>query len=313
MNHAPNQTLVYIGIDVCSTQLDLAGLSTLSQLPNTPAGHQRLLNALPPAAHLILEASGGCEQLLWLTLLKAGIRVSRVNPARVRHYAHASGHRAKTDSLDAQLLLSYGQGLQPEPDSLPSDDLLKLQDLICRREQLVALAATQKTQLQQLALADPQLQTQAKELITFLRTQIKALEKSISKLLQDQEFKDRAQRLQLLPGIGPIASATLLAVMPELGHQSDQRLCALAGVAPYAHESGPMKGRRRIHGGRVRIRRVLYMAAITSLTYNPLLKAFYERLRQHGKPAKLALTALMRKILCVLNKLLTKPDFVLAS
>lgn len=311
MNDATHQTLVHIGIDVCSTCLDIAGLPKISQISNTSAGHQLLINALPPHAHIILEASGGCEQLLWLTLLRASIPVSRVNPARVRHYAWASGHRAKTDKLDAQMLLAYGQGLRPKADELPSDELLQLQALISRREQLVALAATQKIQLQQ--LTDPQLQSQAEALIGFLRDQIKALEKSIAMAIKTQEFQARAERLQLLPGVGKITSATLLALIPELGHQSDQRLCSLAGVAPYAHESGPMKGRRRIHGGRSRVRRVLYMTAITSLTYNPVLKAFYDRLRAHGKPAKVALTALMRKILCVLNKLLSKPDFVLAS
>lgn len=311
MNDAPNQTLVHIGIDVCSTCLDIAGLPKISQIPNTPAGHQRLIKALPPQTHVILEASGGCEQLLWLTLLRTKITVSRINPGRARHYAWACGHRAKTDKLDAQMLLAYGQGLRPKPDTLPSDELLQLQALIGRREQLVSMRAVQKVQLQQ--LTDPQIQTQAKELIGFLSKQIKALEKSIATALQGQEFKARAERLRLLPGVGSIASATLLALMPELGHQSDGQLCSLAGVAPYAHESGPMKGQRRIHGGRARVRRVLYMTAISSLKFNPLLKAFYDRLRKHGKAAKLALTAIMRKILCVLNKLLTKPDFVLAT
>jgi len=311
MNDAHHPPVVYIGIDVCCAHLDLAGLPRLKQLPNTPAGHQRLLKSLPPGAHLILEASGGCEHLLWLTLLKASIPVSRVNPARVRHYARASGRLAKTDALDAQMLVLFGEGLKPAPDDLPSDDLLQLQSLIGRREQLVALCAAQQVQVKQ--LTNPVLIEQAQELIGFLRQQIKALEKSIAGLIQHDEFHRRSERLQLLPGVGKITSATLLALMPELGQQSDARLCALAGLAPHPYDSGPMKGRRRIQGGRLRVRRVLYMTAVSSLAYNPLLKAYYKRLRERGKPAKVALTALMRKILCVLNKLLTHPNFTLAS
>lgn len=310
MNDALLQPVVYIGVDVSAKTLDLAGLPRLKQTANTPAGHEKLLKSLPANAHVIVEASGACEHALWITLLQASVKVSRVNPAKVRNYARARGQLAKTDALDAELLVRFGQGLKPQPDVLPSEQMLQLQSLVSRREQLVALHATQQVQYQQ--LRNEALRIQAKELMGFLAGQIKALEKLMVKLVDSCELSIKAQRLQLLPGVGIITSATLLALMPELGLHSDARICALAGLAPHPYDSGPMKGQRHIQGGRWRVRRVLYMAAITSLTRNPILKLFYQRLRLRGKPAKVAITALMRKILCLLNKLLTNPNFALA-
>lgn len=311
MNDASVASVVYVGVDVSAKLLDLAGVSRLKQVPNTPAGHQRLLRALPAGAHVILEASGACEHVLWLTLLRAAVKVSRVNPAKVRHYARAKGRLAKTDTLDAQMLVSFGEGMRPEPDVLPSQQMLQLQALVARREQLVTTHAIQQVQLQQ--LQNDALCTQTKALMKFLEGQIKELEKSMAALIGSEEFKPKAQRLQQMPGVGAVTSATLLALMPELGRHSDSRICALAGLAPHPYDSGPLKGQRHIQGGRLRVRRVLYMAAISSLRHNRILKDCYKRLRERGKPAKVAITALMRKILCLLNKLLTNPNFTLAS
>lgn len=311
MNDASPPPVVYVGVDVSAKLLDLAGVPRLKQVPNTPAGHQRLLRALPAGAHVIVEASGACEHLLWLTLLKASMKVSRVNPAKVRHYARARGRLAKTDTLDAQMLVLFGEGLRPEPDVLPSEQMLQLQALVARREQLVTAHALQQVQI--LQMQEDNLRDQAKKLTQFLEGQVKELEKKMAALLGDGEFKTKAQRLQQLPGVGAVTSATLLALMPELGLHSDTRICSLAGLAPHPYDSGPMKGQRHIQGGRWRVRRVLYMAAITSLSHNRILKDCYKRLRERGKPAKVAITALMRKILCVLNKMLANSNFSLAS
>lgn len=311
MNDASPDPVVYVGVDASLKSLDLFGLPRFKQLPNTAAAHQKLLQRLPPHAHVIMEASGGCEHVLWLTLLRASVKVSRVNPTRVRHYARANGQRAKTDQLDAELLARFGEGVRPAPDVLPTEEMLELQSLVGRREQLVAVHAQQQVQYKQ--QRSEVLKQQAKELMGFLDRQIRTIEKAIQKLVDASELRFKARRMEQLPGVGTVTSATLLALMPELGQHSDKRLCALAGLAPHPYDSGPMKGQRHIQGGRWRVRRVLYMAAICSLTHNPILKEHYKHLRQKGKPAKVALTALMRKILCVLNKLLSNPNFTLAS
>jgi transposase len=311
MNSAAIDPVVYIGVDVSAQWLDLAGMARLKRQPNSPSGHAKFITHLPRNAHVIVEASGGYEQALWLALLRADIKVSRVNPARVRYFAKANQQLAKTDPLDAALLVRFGQDQAPAPDILPSDQMLQLQKLVSRREQLVAVRAQQQVQYQQLSC--PSLQAQARALMKCLHQQIKSLEQSMRKTLASQPFAPKAKRLEELPGVSSVTSATLLALLPELGQHSDRRLCSLAGLAPYAYDSGPLKGQRHIQGGRWRVRRVLYMAAVTSLTHNPILKAFYQRLRQRGKPAKVALTALMRKILCLLNKMISHPQFTLAS
>lgn len=312
MNHAPILPIVYIGIDVSAKWLDLAGLPRLKRLPNTAAAHAKLARSLTPHSHVIMEASGGYEHALWIALLEAGITVSRINPGRVRHFARATQKLAKTDTLDAALLVSFGQHLKPRADVLPSPQLQQLQSLVSRREQLVQNHALQQTQCKQ--LRDKALQAQARKLMDYLQRQIQSLEKSMSTLIEGSEgLKLKAKRLQQLPGIGIITSATLLAQMPELGEHEDQQICALAGLAPHPYDSGPMKGLRRIQGGRERVRRVLYMAAVCSLKRNAIFKTFYQNLRKRGKPAKVALTAIMRKILCLLNKMIAKPDFTLAS
>lgn len=311
MNITPSQSVVHVGIDVCDQWLDLSGLPRCSRLPNTTAGHAKILTALPANAHVILEASGGCEQALWLALLRAGRLVSRVNPLRVRQCAKASGQLAKTDRLDAAMLVRFGQLMAPRPDTLPSDALLQLQALVGRREQLVALRACQ--QVQRKHLRCPHLLAQADALRSLLDTQIKDLETLMQQPVASSELAPKAERLQQAPGVSLVTSSTLLALMPELGAHSDARICSLAGLAPHPCDSGPMRGQRRIQGGRPRVRRVLYMAALSSLSHNPILKAFYQRLRDAGKPAKVALTALMRKLLCLLNKLLSNPSFSLAG
>lgn len=304
-------SFVYFGIDISAQTLDIAGLPKLKQLPNTPQAHAKLLSLLPPNAHVILEATGGYEQPLWLALLHANHRVTRLNPSRIRHFARSHQQHAKTDALDAAILQLFGQERHPAPDPVPNPALLQLQALINRREQLVQCCAQQQVQLKQLRL--PALQQQASDLITVLKDQIKLLDQQILKTITaDSELTAKAKRLSQLPGIGPTTRAILLALMPELGQENDARLCSLAGLAPHAYDSGPMRGIRRIHGGRHKVRKALYMSAITSLNHNPILKTFYNNLRNRGKPAKLALTAVMRKILCVLNKLISNPNFSLA-
>ena len=311
---APPAEVVHIGVDVCSEWLDIDGIASkkkIKRLANTKAGHAMLIDALPPGAHVIMEATGGYEHSLWLALLRAGKTTSRVNPGRVRHFAKASMKLAKTDAIDAAMLSSFGRTLKPRADTLPADWELELADLVSRREQLVSVRAEQKTQLHQ--LTHKALITQAKALIKTLNGQIKQLNELIKGVMDHKDAQAKATRLQQMDGIAQVAASTLMAELPELGSLTDACISSLAGLAPHPHDSGPMRGQRRICGGRKKVRRVLYMAALRCVRVNTILKTFYQRLLGRGKPFKVAITAVMRKLLCVLNLLISNPNFRLAN
>lgn len=309
---ATDAGVVYIGVDVSAQWLDIHGLprKKITRLANASAGHSKLIAALPAAAHVIIEASGGYEQALWLSLLRAGKSVSRINPGRVRHFARASMKLAKTDAIDAAVLAAFGAAFKPKADALPADWELELADLVSRREQLVTARATQKTQVQQ--LTHERLVAQAKALIKAFSAQILELNKLIKTVLANQQAHQKAARLQQMDGIAQVAAATLMAELPELGSLTDSQIASLAGLAPHPYDSGPMRGQRHIQGGRKKVRRVLYMAALRCVQFNTILKAFYQRLLKRGKPFKVAITTVMRKLLCVLNRLLSDPNFSLA-
>lgn len=311
---APPAEIVHVGVDVCAEWLDIDGLAPrkkIKRLANTTAGHIKLIAALPPGAHVIMEATGGYEHALWLALLRAGKTTSRVNPGRIRHFAKATMRLAKTDAIDAAVLSSFGRTLRPKADTLPADWELELADLVSRREQLVSARAQQKTQLHQ--LTHETLITQAKTLIKTLSGLIKQLNELIKKVMEHEVAQARAVRLQQMDGIARVAASTLLAELPELGTLSDACISSLAGLAPHPYDSGPMRGQRHICGGRKKVRRVLYMAALRCVRVNTILKTFYQRLLSRGKPFKVAITAVMRKLLCVLNLLIANPNFKLAN
>ncbi len=312
MKHStPTSSVVYIGVDVGLKTLQLHGLARRKQLPNTPEGHATLIAALPAGSHVIMEASGGYEYALWLALLRADRRVSRVNARRVRHQAGANGQWAKNDVTDAALLSEFGALHRPRPDVLPSPVCLELQDLVCRRDQLVRQRAQCAVQLQQLHRAA--LIEQANALVAFLDGQITTLEDNIQQCLDSREMAAKSQRLLQVRGVGPRLCSTLLATVPELGTLSDNQIAALVGVAPYDDDSGQYRGARHIKGGRIKPRCVLYMAAMSASKHNPILRAFHQRLINKGKPFKLAITAVMRKLIILLNRLIREPDFILES
>lgn len=309
---APATDVVYLGVDVSAQWLDIHGLPSkkITRLANTPAGHSKLIAALPPGAHVIVEASGGYEQALWLALLRAGKAVSKLNPARVRNFARASMKLAKTDAIDAAVLAAFGVAFRPQADVLPADWELELSGMVSRREQLVTARAMQKTQVQQ--LTHPCLVAQAKALIKAFSAQILELNKLIKALLSHEQAQQKAARLQQMDGIAQVVAATLMAELPELGRLHENQIASLAGLAPHPYDSGPMRGQRHIQGGRKKVRRVLYMAALRCVQHNAILKTFYQRLLKRGKPFKVAITAVMRKLLCVLNRLIADPNFKLA-
>jgi transposase len=217
----------------------------------------------------------------------------------------------KNDPKDAALLAEFGSCRQPQPDVLPPEIVLELQDLVSRRAQLVEQRALGEVQAQQLTRQS--LKDQAAQLMEYLGRQIKELDQQITCCLQDPQLAPKVQRLRQVRGVGPGLCAALLAGMPELGSLSDSQAAALAGVAPYDDDSGQHRGARHIRGGRAKIRRALYMAALSASQHNPILHTFYQRLINKGKPFKLAITAVMRKLIIVLNRLIREPLFTLAS
>ena len=302
-------TTIYTGLDIAKLNLQLHLAGRIHDLPNTATGHRRLckLVAAQPGGHVICEATGGYERDVVAALQAAKVPVSILNPARVRHFARAQGQRAKTDNIDAAVLTAYGQALQPKPTAPRAEQEQQLTELVRRRVQLSDALVAQRLQAQQLSL--PVLQRQAKSLIRRLEQEIKQIEAQLHALrTQVPALNQRAQKLETIKGVGTITALGMLAELPELGTLNRGQVAALAGLAPHPRESGLWHGRRTIGGGRPQVRRALYMAALVAARSNQQLKAFYQRLRLAGKPAKVALTAVMRKLVVLMNRLLKNPS-----
>jgi transposase len=291
----------YIGIDVSKAQLDLADAASSRRLPNTKSGVAALLKSLPPRAHLVLEATGGYERTLVAAAHSAGVPLSVLNPARVRHFARATGRFAKTDSIDATVLRHFAQALQPPADPLSDPTRAQLAQLVAARQQLIALRTQLSNGLEHLSL--PLLRQSFASQIRSLNTRITKIETAIDELISTcRQLASRADALGAHPGVGPQTTATLLAYLPELGQANRAQIAALAGLAPFNRDSGQSQGPRFTSGGRPQVRRALYLAALTTIrSKHSKIGAFYHHLRSKGKPAKVALIAAARKLLCLLN------------
>jgi transposase len=298
-------TTIYSGLDIAKLNLQLHLEGRFYDLPNTPAGHRRLLILLAkvPGVHVVCEATGGYERDVVAALHQAAIVVSILNPARVRHFARAQGQRAKTDPIDAKVLTDYGQALPPKPTPARSVVQTQLTELVRRRKQLLEMLVAQRQQADCLTLAS--LRRQAKRLISHLEGALAQIQEQLKELCaQTPPLDRRVQTLQSITGVGAVTAYAVLAELPELGTLNRGQSAALAGVAPHPRESGQWHGRRCIGGGRPTVRNALYMAALVASRSNPILKKFYLRLRAAGKPAKVALVALMRKLVVLMNHLL---------
>jgi transposase len=307
-------TTIYSGLDIAKQNLQLHLSGRSHDLPNTIAGHRRLLKLLAsqPGVQVVCEATGGYERGVVAALHQANIPVSVLNPARVRHFARATGQRAKTDHIDAAVLSSYGQALQPKPTAPRTNLEQQLTELVRRRAQLLEFLVAQRQQAERLTA--PFLRRQAQSLVRRLERDLKQIEEQLKKLrTQAPNLHHRAQKLEAITGVGTITALGVLAELPELGTLNRRQAAALAGLAPHPRESGQWHGRRTIGGGRAPVRRALYMAALVAARSNRQLKAFYQRLRLAGKPAKVALTAVMRKLIVLMNLTLKHPDFVLQN
>ena len=307
-------TTIYTGLDIAKLNLQLHLVGRIHDLPNTVAGHRRLLKlmATQPSAHVVCEATGGYERDVVAALHEAQVPVSVLNPARIRHFARATGQRAKTDDIDAAVLSAYGQALHPKPTAPRTEQEQQLAELVRRRVQVLEILVAQRQQTERLTM--PVLRRQAQSLLRRLERDVAQIEEQLKVLRTQATTLDaRVQKLEAITGVGAITALGVLAELPELGTLNRRQAAALAGLAPHPRESGQWHGRRRIGGGRAPVRRALYMAALVAAHSNRQLKEFYQRLRTAGKPAKVALTAVMRKLVVLMNHILKNPNFALQN
>lgn len=297
---------VYVGIDVSKARLDLALgatgelLSAANDSSGIAALRERLLSLA--VARVVLEASGGLETALIAELGAAGLPVVVVNPRQVRDFARATGQLAKTDALDARVLALFGERLRPELRALPTEQERELKALVARRRELVEMITAERNRL---ARAPKVLRKEIAAHIRWLENRLLERDRELDRMLRSSPlWRERENLLRGVPGVGPVLCATLLAELPELGRLGRREIAKLVGVAPLNRDSGALRGKRTVWGGRGQVRAVLYMAALVAVQYNPVLKAFYQRLLCTGKPRKLALTAAMRKLLVILNAIL---------
>jgi transposase len=309
-----NTSILHVGLDVAkaSLQLDLAGQP--HTLSNDATGQAKLLKLLRdhPNAHVVCEATGGYEQPVVRVLHAAGIPVSIIEAGRVRHFAKAKGLRAKTDPIDAVVLSEYGRTFNPAATPAPTAAQARLAEVSTRRSQLIATRIAETNRADH--YTDKLLRKQSRQLLGVLGKQIAACDAALAELIAgEQTLKAQAGRLDAIPGVGGITAATVLAELPELGTITDQAAAALVGVAPYNRDSGDHTGARHIAGGRKEVRCAIYMAALSAVKHDAILKAFYTRLREAGKKPKVALVAAMRKLVVLMNRLLKNPKFQLAN
>jgi transposase len=295
----------FVGIDVSKDYLDVAstGDNEVRRLTNGPSGWTLLVELLGETApeRIVVEATGGFERPLAMILATAGLPVAVVNPRRVRQFARSTGRLAKTDAIDARILARFGEAVRPALRLLPDQATHELQALVLRRLQLIEMLKAERNRLR---LAPTSVQFSLKRSIDSLQTWLSDVEAEITDAVESTPvWREKSQLLRSVPGAGRILAVTLLAALPELGSLNRWQIAALVGVAPLNQDSGHFRGRRRVWGGRTQIRPVLYMAALVASQHNPVIRAFYQRLLQAGKPRKLALTACMRKLLIVLNAL----------
>jgi transposase len=295
--------MLSIGVDVSKCHLDWAvhGDPRVRRVANDRGGVARLvveLRRLGPA-RIVLESTGGYERRLLEALAAAGLPVVRVNPWRVRRFGEGLGVLAKTDPIDARLLARFGTLAELVPTPMRRAPERQAADLIARRRQIIAMIVAEKNRLPVAARA---LRREIAGLIQILERRVDRLDRQIDALLeQDPERSAVGEILRSTPSVGPAIARTLLVDLPELGALSRRRIASLVGVAPFARDSGQKRGQRHTRGGRASVRTALYLAAMTGSRFNPALRALYQRLRAAGKPAKLALVALARKLLTILN------------
>jgi len=297
----------FIGIDVSKTDLDVAlwGEQEVTRYKNEPPGIMAIVEMLSiqsTVTLIVVEASGGFEQPLVGELAAASLPIVVVNPTRVRNFARAKGQLAKTDSIDAQVIADFAQAIRPEVRTLGAADQQLIKALVTRRRQLIDMQTAEKNRRSSI---NPALLPRLKKHLAWLETELQEIEDELDDWVdKNTHWRDTRSRLESVPGVGPVTSFTLIAELPELGTLSRQKIAALVGLAPFNRDSGRKRGRRHIFGGRADVRSVLYMAALSGIRFNPVIRTFYDRLMAKGKLFKVAITACMRKLLTILNAMI---------
>ena len=292
-----------VGVDVGKEALDVVVRPSGEhwQMSNDEAGVAALVARLRPLGPVLIvcEATGGCELLAIGSLAAAGLPVVVANPRQIRDFARATGQLAKTDQLDAAILALFAERVRPTPRPLPDDAARLLDAVLTRRRQLLEMLTAEKNRL---GFAPQPLHRGIRQHIRWLERQVDDVTGELATLVeQSPVWRAKDDLLQSVPGVGPIVSYTLLGELPELGMLTHKQIAALAGVAPLARDSGTLRGKRMVWGGRASVRTALFMAALCGRRWNPTLKVFYERLIAAGKPKKVALIACARKLLTILN------------
>ena len=298
--------VVFVGIDVAKATLDVAVRPSGEgwRVANTEAAIPDLvvrLGRLHPQV-IVLEATGGYEHAVVAALAAAQLPVVVANPRQVRDFAKSTGQLAKTDAIDADMLACFGERVQPTPRPVPDAATQALDALLTRRRQLVEMLTAEKNRLGQ---ARAPIRRSLRDHIRWLERQLDRVNRELDTTIQESPiWRVKDDLLQSAPGVGPVLSRTLLGELPELGALSHKEIAALVGVAPFARDSGTLRGKRMVWGGRAPVRAVLYMGALVAARHNPVIRAFYSRLVEAGKPKKVALTACMRKLLTILNAMM---------
>jgi len=301
-----NPAHIYVGIDVAKDRLDVAQRPGIEawEVTNDDRGIADLvarLKALRPTL-VVLEATGGIELPLVGALAAVGLPVVVVNPRQTREFARATGRLAKTDAIDAQVLARFAEAVRPALRPLPDAASQQLSGLVARRRQVIEMLTAEKNRLR---TAAPAVRDHIKEHILWLERSLSDLDSELGQAIHSSDiWRAQDNLLQSAPGVGPVLSTTLLAELPELGSLNRKEIAALVGVAPLNRDSGTLRGRRTVWGGRSQVRTALYMAALVASRFNPVIRAFYQRLEAAGKPKKVALTACMRKLLTILNAMM---------
>lgn len=296
----------YVGIDVSKATLDvtISKSTSILQFSNDQDGLKELIKILPSKKYslIVLEATGGYEKLTATYLRRKKFNVAVVNAKRVRDFAKASGKLAKTDNIDAKVIMMFGRAFNPTPQVLASEEEDTRQQSINRRAQLVRIIAMEKQHLEH---SSALFKKSINKHICFLEKELASLDDSLKKQFnQDPIMKDKLIRLDEIKGVGFVTAMNVLIHMPELGKLTSKEVSALAGVAPFNKDSGQSKGKREIWGGRAPVRAALYMAVLSARNFNPAIRRFYDRLLAKGKLKKVAMVACMRKLIIIMNAML---------
>jgi len=293
----------YAGIDISKDYLDVAVLPSKEarRYPNDHEGMNKLVPWLKklPVEIVVMEPTGGYEALAAAALSSKKVPIAIVNARQIRQYAKATGKLAKTDSIDALVMAEFAQAVKPEARQLPDQETKEIRAMVSRRRQLIEMITAEKNRLE---MTSESIAVGINEHINWLKKEVEDIDKDLRNRIEESPvWYAKDNLLQSIPGVGKVLSSTILGELPELGRLNRKQIAALVGVAPYNRDSGQMRGKRTIWGGRTLIRKVLYMATLASITHNPVIKTLYNRLVEKGKVKKVAIVACMRKLLVIMN------------